>query len=159
MLVVVLCLLPAVPQASPAAEQDGTTPVLIVDAAHCQMDVPHGQEVPAYEMAASARLVVDASEYLFAIPAPLRDKMCRPNSIQVFSKHGKYSAEWPEQGERIEIGSFVLEPVMDSAPFTRFIENTTYVVGIGYAERDGDVLRFHPFWVGMVEIDGGESEQ
>jgi hypothetical protein len=103
MLVVIPSLLAATPHSSLGGEQHGPTP----------------------------GIVVDASAYVFKIPAPLRDRTRGPKSIPVVSKEGTYSGEWPEQGGRI---------------------------GVGCSERDGDVVWFCPFWVGMIEVGGGEGE-
>lgn len=153
-----LCLVGTVPGWSLGDEPIEAVPEIVVDAAHCQMDVPEGQQVPRYKVAASAGLVIDASNYTFAIPVPLREIASGPTSIHIISKAGKYSGDWLEGG-RMVINSASLKPLEGSVAFAGFADNATYVIGIGYSEREGDVVHFFPFWVGMVEVDGREAEQ
>lgn len=156
---VATCILCAATRPGLGGEHGEPIPEIVVDTAHCHMYVPEGQVVPNYAIAASASIVVDASEYVFEVPPPLREKMCGPSSIQIASDNGTYSGVWPEHEGRMVLDATTLEPLRDSAPFKRFIENTTYLIGIGYSEREGDLLRFYPFWIGMVDIRGGDVGQ
>jgi hypothetical protein len=132
------------------ASKIASTPILVIDGEHLQMERPDGSAPALYSIAHAPAIILDASKYQFLMPNELEGR--QPDSVQIIAGKHQYLCPWKPQGGRQKIHAAILRPVGSAPPFAGFMKGQTVVIGIGTTSVEGQKALFDVSWVGMANI-------